>query len=163
MPTPLKTTPNMRKHLTKAELTARQNAESEQSPKDKSAANQVNIVAPAWLSDEARKIFNWQKRKLRNQNVLDPADADLLGLYADAVARYHASLFELVGPLVDPRSSAVAQAWSRLALSYAEKLGIGPNARARLAKKKAEGQAISPMAALLSDVENYVNDDGDEQ
>ena len=162
MPTPLKTTSNMRKHLTKAELTARQNAESEQAPKQKSASNRVNIVAPAWLSDEARKIFNWQKRKLRDQNVLDPADADLLGMYADAIARYQASLYELVGPLVDPRSSTVAQAWSRLALSYAEKLGIGPNARARLAKKKAESQPVDPMADLLSDVENYVND-GDEQ
>ncbi len=155
MPTPLKTTPNMRKHLTKAELTARQNAESQQAPNQK---KRVSIIAPAWLSDEARKIFDWQKRKLRDQGVLDPADADLLGLYADAIARYQASLHELVGPLVDPRSSAVAQAWSRLALSYAEKLGIGPNARARLAKKKAESQPVDPMAALLSDVENYVND-----
>jgi phage terminase small subunit len=162
MPTPLKTTPNMRKHLTKAELTARQNAESEQAPKQKSASKQANIVAPAWLSDEARKIFNWQKRKLRNQGVLDPADAELLGMYADAVARYNASLYELVGPLVDPRSSTVAQAWSRLALGYAEKLGIGPNARARLAKKKAEAPPADEMADLLSGVTEFVNH-GDEQ
>jgi P27 family predicted phage terminase small subunit len=162
MPTPVKRLPNMRKHLTKAEKAARSAAESSIEGKAR-----VRITAPDWLSEGARKIFESTKRKLRGLDLLEPVDADLLALYADAVSRYHDSLYELIGPLVDPRSSTVAQAWSRLALSYAEKLGIGPNARARLAKKKAENnQPVDPMAALLGEVNDSLNEpemNGDEQ
>lgn len=149
MPTPLKTTENMRKHLTKAERQARQAAESSVS------RPRVRIQAPAWLSDDARKIFEATKRRMKALQILDSSDADLLALYSDAIVRYKAAIQDL-GIL--PANAQVAQSWSRLALSYAEKLGISATGRARLAKKKVENKP-SEFETILDDVNEFVNSD----
>ena len=150
MPTPPKTTENMAKHLTTAERNARQLAES-QLKRNK----RVYIKAPAWLGDDARVVFERTKAKLRGLEILDDVDADVLALYADAVAKYQQTIKEIKPD--DMKSILAAQAWSRLALSFAEKLGISPNARARLAKKRTEQQAPDDLEQLLSDVSEYVN------
>ena len=143
MPTPLKNTPNMRKHFTKAERAARESAEASlQRP------TRVAIHAPRWLSDEARKVFDYTKRRMKPLKLLDNVDADLLAMYADAVVNYKDA--------VDVKDK---QAWSRLALSYAEKMGISPTGRARLAKKTAEQQQADEFESLLDEVEEFVNGD----
>ncbi len=155
MPTPYKTTENMTKHLTVAERDARQAAERELR-----RGRRPTLKAPAWLSEDALKIFDTTKRRLRDFSILESSDADLLALYSDALSRYQEAVKSLDGgpdSQYDSKAVAAAQAWSRLALSYAEKLGISATGRARLARKKAEQQAPDDMEQLLQDVTNYVN------
>jgi phage terminase small subunit len=150
MPTPHKTTENMRKHLTKAELAARQGAES-----GLRREKRVVLHVPKWLGDDARKIFEATRRRLKGLQILDPADADLLALYSDAVWRYR-EIMETGAP-ADMKEITAAQAWSRLALSYAEKLGISASARARLARRKTEAAPPDDMDLILDGVTEYVN------
>jgi len=142
MPTPTKNTPNMRKHLTKAERASRETAE-----KELERATRVSIHAPKWLSEEARKVFEATKRRVKGLKLLDNMDADLLALYSDAVVKYQKE-----------EEIRDKQAWSRIVLQYAEKLGISPTARARLAKKTAERRQVDEFEALLDDVEEFVNE-----
>jgi phage terminase small subunit len=141
MSTPNKTTPNMRKHLTKAERAARESAE-----KELARQTRVTIHAPKWLSVEARKIFDSTKHRMRGLKLLDNIDADLLALYSDAIAHYRTE-----AEVKDK------QAWSRIALSYAEKLGISASSRARLAKKRAEQTTPDELEQLFDDVKEFVN------
>ena len=151
MPTPHKITENMRKHLTRAELKARQGAEGELRRKKR-----VVLHVPKWLDPEARKIFEVTRRRLKGLQILDPADTDLLALYSDAVHRYQ-KMMEVLGPESDAKDIAAAQAWSRLALSYAEKLGISASARARLARRKAEVAPKDEFEQLLDEAADSVN------
>lgn len=141
MPTPHKTTPNMRKHLTKAERAARESAEGKLKRK-----HRVVVRAPEWLGLEARAVFESTKRRMRGLGLLDNVDAELLAIYSDAVIRYSTE-----------EDVQDKQAWARLVASYAEKLGISPAARARLAKKAAEKVAPDELEQLLDEVTEFVN------
>lgn len=141
MPTPLKNTQNMAKHLTRAERAARVQAEQ-----GVERATRVTIHAPTWLSEEARKVFDYTKRRMKGLKLLDNVDGDLLGLYSDAVVHYK-----------DEPEVRDKQAWSRIVLQYAEKLGISPTARARLAKKTAEKRYEDEFEQLLDEVDEFVN------
>ena len=121
MPTPLKTTENMRKHLTKSEREARQGAEA-----SLQREKRAYLKAPEWLTAEAKRVFEDTRRRLRGLKLLDTADVDLLAMYSDAIARYQSSVKE-IGTTIG--GAQVAQAWSRVALSYADKLGLSPTAR----------------------------------
>lgn len=141
MPTPHKTTDNMRKHLTKSERVARESAEKAYQRKHRTV-----IKAPAWLDEDELKVFDATKRRMRGLNLLDNVDADMLGLYSKAVVRAHKE-----------EDVQDQQAWFRIVASYAEKLGISPAARARLAKKAAEQAAPDDLEQLLDEVSEYVN------
>lgn len=141
MPTPHKSTDNMKKHLTKKEKQARQAAE-----KKLQRGTRVVIRTPDWLGEEARKIFEQTKRRMRGLELLDNVDADLLAMYSDAVVNYQ-----------NEREIREKQAWSRIVLSYAEKLGISPSARARLAKKKSEQPAPDDFEQLLQEAADSSN------
>jgi len=140
----------MHKHLTKAELAARQTAEG-----GLRREKRVVLHVPKWLRPEARKIFEATRRRLRGLEILDPADVDLLALYSDAIFRYR----ELIGAAhpADTKEITAAQAWSRLALSYAEKLGISASARARLARRKADAAPKDEFELLLDEAADSAN------
>jgi len=160
MPTPLKTSENIRKHLTNAERAARQHAEGELQ-----RAKRPQLRCPKWLDDDARKIFEETKHRLKGLQLLDNADVEMLGIYCDAVAKYRAaskmltSLDEKGLPLAGEDDIKACQSWARLIASYAEKMGLTPTARARLAKRKAEHGPVDPLEQLLDDVTEYVNTD----
>ncbi len=141
MPTPHKTTENMRKHLTKAERATRESVEKRLERK-----HRVVVKAPEWLEADARAVFESTKRRMRGLALLDNVDAELLAIYSDSVIRYSEA--------IDVQDK---QAWARLVASYAEKLGISPAARARLAKKAAEKVAPDDLEQLLDDVTEFVN------
>jgi len=109
----------------------------------------ILIRTPDWLSDDAKKIFENTKRRMRGLGLLDNVDADLLALYSDAIVQYQK----------DDQEIREKQAWSRVVLSYAEKLGISPSARTRLAKKSAENLPPDDLEQLLDDVTDFVNGD----
>jgi P27 family predicted phage terminase small subunit len=162
MPTPPKTYENIKKHLTNAERDARQRAEGALK-----RAKRPQLRCPKWLDDDAREIFMETKKRLKGLELLDNADVELLGIYCDAVSKYRAASKVLAsldenGILVaDKDEIAACQSWARLVAGYAEKLGLTPTARARLAKRKAERGPTDPLEQLLDDVTDFVNTDMD--
>lgn len=153
MPTPLKHTRNMRKHLTNAERESRERAEGALE------RGKAQLRPPTWLGDTARKIFQTTKRRLHHYDLLEAVDIDMLAMYADALARYQDAIQGL-GLDADVKSVQAAQAWSRIALTYADKLGFSQTARARLARRKAMEEPKDEMESLLDDVNLYLNGDG---
>ena len=151
MSTPLKHSQNMTKHLTKAERRARQAAEA-----SLQAGKRVYLRAPDWLSVEAKQIFNNTKKRLKGFDLLEAVDIDLLAQYADALARYQASVKKL-NEFSETKEVQACQAWSRIALTYAEKLGFSQNARMRIARKRAQVEEKDELEQLLDDVSDYVN------
>ena len=142
----------MKKHLTKAELQARKAAES-----GLEQGKRVRIDAPDWLGEEALKIFKSTRRRLKNYDLLELVDIDLLAIYADAVARYQAAVKALM-VISSTEDIKTAQAWSRIAKTYADKLGFSQTARARLARKKAKAVETDELENFFDDVEDSLND-----
>lgn len=80
--------------------------------------------------------------------VLDKVDEDVLGSYCDAVTKYQDAnrLIDIEGytevnaqgNMVVSAYVKMAQSYSRLILSYSNKLGLNAESRARLAKKSAD-------------------------
>jgi len=165
MPTPPKTLENIKKHLTNAERAARQQAEGEVT-----RHYRPQLRCPKWLDVDARQIFEETKKRLKGLQLLDNSDVEMLGIYSDAVAKYQAASKWLT--VVDDQGVLnfteedvkACQSWARLVASYAEKLGLTPTARARLAKRKAEREPADPLEQLLDmdEVTDFVNN-GNEQ
>jgi len=163
MPTPPKTYVNIKKHLTNSERAARLNAEGELK-----RIKRPQLRCPKWLDQDARKIFEETKKRLKGLQLLDNADVEMLGIYCDAVAKYRAAsqmlarLDEKELPLAGEDEIKSCQSWARLIASYAEKMGLTPTARARLAKRKAEHGPMDPLEQLLDDVTDYVNNENEQ-
>ena len=117
-------------HLTKAQRSARRRAEEQLRPADPG-----KMQAPAWLSEEAKKIFTFTKKRLLALGLLDSIDRDLLAGYSNSVIQVRDS---------DGRDQ---QSWTKIMLACAGELGLGAPARARLAYKKSlyEKQPDDPM------------------
>lgn len=141
------------KHWTDAEIAARLKAAGRLKRKEK-----VVINAPDWLSSGALFIWNRVVNDASKLELLDNLDTDVLAVYCDAVDRYQ-TLSEMLSRTGKPKKSTVSngeskddeddgpifddivkqmQAWARIMSNYADKLGFTPQARARLAKKRAE-------------------------
>lgn len=126
------------KHWTKKEIEARQAADEMVTRKTR-----VNMRAPIWLGDEAKEVWKKVRKKAAGMDLLDNLDAEVLAMYCDAVVQYQDAQknFRDKPPLeaID-RNQAIRniQSWSRLVLTYAEKLGFTPTGRARLVKKRAD-------------------------
>lgn len=89
---------------------------------------------------------------------MDTIDAELLGIYADAVSHYRAAS-ELINkvdekglPVATDETVKACQAWARIVSTYAEKLGLSPTSRARIAKRKAEEPPMDAMERLLNNL-----------
>jgi P27 family predicted phage terminase small subunit len=141
------------KHWTKDQVERRKAAA--QKTKRKSP---VKLKMPVWLDDEARQVWKKTLKEMAEFEVLDNVDADVLATYCDAVVRYRELTFkirengyisigatgaETVSPYVKAQ-----QAYARIMLQYSDKLGLNANARARLAKKKAD-EGMDPNADLF--------------
>lgn len=130
------------KHWTLAEVESRQAAAGQTRRRTR-----VTLKPPDWLSADALAVWKSVKKKLKDIELLDNLDTDLLAIYCDAVAQYQAASKELrippgdegyITPLVREDRTKQCQAWARIVSQYAEKLGLSPAGRARLAKRKAE-------------------------
>lgn len=169
MPTPPKALDSMNKNLTQAERLAREQAEEGVIP-DRGRA--VRLERPAIMAGNAAAGRYWKKVLTRMEGlvILDDLDSDALGVYCVMMARYEQqcrllamAMRELKGAGDDPE--AVTEAVSRLdtvsgkmqslernILQYAEKLGLTPSGRIRLAQKRAEqAAAADPDGDLFGD------------
>lgn len=95
----------------------------------------VRLRMPAWLDDAASAVWKKTLRDMAGLEILDKVDEDLLGIYCDAVARQRDAAIQ---GRDDVEWAKQAQSYARIIISYADKLGLNPNSRARLAKKIAD-------------------------
>lgn len=163
MPTPISTVENMTKHLTNEEKAAREAAE--QALKRET----VNLKKPKFVSGAAAKLWDQTIDRMVGLDLLDDLDSEVLGLYCDQVARRNEqeklrrklmrtiakcqedeteqllSLLEQADKLA--RSVAALE---RQILQYADKLGLTPSGRFRIARKRAEMSLSDPDEDLFA-------------
>lgn len=117
------------KHYTKTEIEKRQNAE------EKIKRAEVVLKTPAFLKEKscaaALKIWKEIIKEGKEIELFDNVDARILANFC----RYQA-LFEDEAVKIFPDKKKLDM-YGKQALSYAEKLGLTPTARARLVVKRA--------------------------
>lgn len=164
MPTPPKSMDNMRKNLTAQEREARELAEDGVIP---DRGREVRLEKPAMMAKNTVAARYWKKvlERMEGLLILDDLDSDALGVYCMMLARYEAQckllsdLSKLLKEMDDPDSKEVAglleqldsisgkmQSLERNILQYAEKLGLTPSGRVRLAQKRAAAAAAGADA-----------------
>lgn len=155
---------NIRKHLTNAEKQARLMEQNSMS------REKVKLSAPKYIKDDDVANGYWKTtiKRMKTLTLLDDLDSETLAMYCQILSRrdmlsagwregmgaatqYEDPLMKLgaIGALDEMLRRLEAQ--ERLALQYAEKLGLTPSGRVRLAKKRAEERAIDPDADLYGD------------
>lgn len=133
------------KHWTKDEVESRAQAEEQASRKTR-----VRMKPPDWLAENPEALRVWKEiiRKLKGIELLDNLDTELLAVYCDAIVTYREFSKRLTNPARIPDDGEkpapiddlikATQAQARIVATFADKLGLTPGGRARLAKKKAE-------------------------
>lgn len=169
MPTPPKSVDNMTKNLTDAERQTREQAEAGVLP---NRGRESNLERPAIMTKNATACRYWKKilERMDGLVILDDLDSDALGVYCVMMARYEQQcrLLSMVSKQIkdikgDPEqlTDAVAkvdaisgkmQSLERNILQYAEKLGLTPSGRVRVAQKRAAAaEAREPDGDLFGD------------
>ena len=124
---------NQTKHLTNAEKAARQAAEEAYLPNRKAKLKMPEAVK----ADKAAASY-WRSilKRMEGTGILDDLDAEILGIYCLGLSRRD-QLTE-IKPLLTLQKQLLA---------YADKLGLTPESRVRLARKRAaqETEAIDPL------------------
>lgn len=158
MPTPPKALDNMSKNLTDEERQLRERAEKGVIP---DRGRESRMEKPAIMAKNAAAGRYWKKILARMDGlvILDDLDSDALGVYCVMMARYEtqcrlltqaARLVKAAGDDPEAVESAVSkldtvsgkmQSLERNILQYAEKLGLTPSGRVRLAQKRAQAAA----------------------
>ena len=154
MPTPTKALDNMTKNLTDEERQFREQAEAGVIP---DRGRESKLEKPAIMTKNPAAGRYWRKvlERMDGLVILDDLDSDTLGVYCVMLARYETQcrlLAQASKSLKDAEGNpeAVADAVSKLdtlsgkmqslernILQYAEKLGLTPPGRVRLAQKRA--------------------------
>lgn len=158
MPTPPKALENMSKNLTDEERQLRERAEDGVIP---DRGRESNMERPAIMAKNTAAGRYWKKVLERMQGlvILDDLDSDALGVYCVMMARYESQckvLSQVTKQLKDAKGdpekvadvvskldtvSGKMQSLERNILQYAEKLGLTPSGRVRLAQKRAQAAA----------------------
>lgn len=170
MPTPPKPVENMTKNLTEEERQLREQAEKGVLP-DRGRTSKLE--KPAIMTRNAAANRYWRKvlDRMDGLAILDDLDSDALGVYCVMMARYEQQCRLLTAAFrslkdAEGAPEAVADAVSKLdtlsgkmqsvernILQYAEKLGLTPAGRVRLAQKRAAAaaEAKDPDGDLFGD------------
>ena len=154
MPTPAKALDNMSKNLTDEERQLREQAEAGVMP---DRGRESKLEKPAIMTKNPAAGRYWRKvlERMDGLVILDDLDSDALGVYCVMMARYETQcrlLAQAAKALKsaedDPEAVEAAaarldavsgkmQSLERNILQYAEKLGLTPSGRVRLAQKRA--------------------------
>ena len=170
MPTPAKALDNMSKNLTDEERRLREQAEAGVMP---DRGRESKLEKPAIMTKNPAAGRYWRKvlERMDGLVILDDLDSDALGVYCVMMARYETQCRLLAQAAKALKSAednpeAVEAAAARLdavsgkmqslernILQYAEKLGLTPSGRVRLAQKRAAAAAESkdPDGDLFGD------------
>lgn len=120
------------KHWTAEQVAARVDAAAEFE-----RADAADLVPPAWLNAAALTVWAETIKNADGVKLLDKLDTDTLAIYCDAVAQLRKNASKKRRTVVD---ITLQQAWARIILQYADRLGLTPAARARLIKKAADAK-----------------------
>lgn len=122
------------KHWTQAEVDARAKAAEALERGD-----DASLVPPIWLGKDALEIWNKKVAEVKGlkggDELLDVLDGEVLALFCDAVSRYMKISSKKRLSMDDHK---LLQTYQLRILSYSERLGFTPGARARLVKKRSE-------------------------
>lgn len=135
---------NSRKHLTNAEKEARAAAE-------KAVSRQtIRLTPPKYLKEDEDAFDYWKKtvKRMRGISLLDDVDTEMLAIYCQLLSRRDLLVTRFAEVRSDENLKNL-QAQERIIVQYADKLGLTPNGRARLAKKRAEERTVDPNADLF--------------
>ena len=143
MPANVATVENMTKHMSKQDRQDR--VEQEQ----KLSRDCVRLKSPKRIRDNKPALAYWKNTidRMRGISLLDDVDIDMLAVYCECMARRDelSNQFGTI-PYINTKDKTNAlislQQQEKLVLSYAEKLGLTPAGRARLAKKRAQERPI---------------------
>lgn len=158
MPTPPKALENMNKNLTGEERQLREQAEEGVIP---DRGRKSRMEKPAIMTKNAAAGRYWKKvlERMDGLVILDDLDSDALGVYCVMMARYETQcrLLSMASKSLNDAGGdpeAVAEAVSKLdtisgkmqslernILQYADRLGLTPSGRVRLAQKRAQAAA----------------------
>ena len=149
MPKAAKTLDNMSKNLTKAERSAREEAEAAVMPE----RTAVKLKPPAYVRSDKVAAKYW--RGMDGISLLDDLDTEILAVYCSMLSRRDATQAMFASLLKESEAdeldgeSRVAilgkmdglmvklQGQERSILQYADKLGLTPSGRVHLARKRA--------------------------
>ena len=170
MPTPAKALDNMSKNLTEEGRQLREQAEAGVMP---DRGRESRLEKPAIMTKNPAAGRYWRKvlERMDGLVILDDLDSDALGVYCVMMARYETqcrlltqAAKALKSAKDDPEAVEAAaarldavsgkmQSLERNILQYAEKLGLTPSGRVRLAQKRAAAAAESkdPDGDLFGD------------
>ena len=163
----VKRSDNLEKHLTKAEKEARQAAEADFLP-DRPA----QLKPPKGLKAKdpaAHRYWTSIVKRMEGLGILDDLDGEVLAVYCTTLSRRDSmqdlsramvsqveettsakDKLEMMGQ-IDSRMSRL-NATEKQLLSYADKLGLTPESRIRMARKQAaQTGAADPNADLFGD------------
>lgn len=158
MPTPAKALDNMSKNLTEEGRQLREQAEAGVMP---DRGRESRLEKPAIMTKNPAAGRYWRKvlERMDGLVILDDLDSDALGVYCVMMARYETqcrlltqAAKALKSAKDDPEAVEAAaarldavsgkmQSLERNILQYAEKLGLTPSGRVRLAQKRAAAAA----------------------
>ena len=158
MPTPVKALENMSKNLTDEERQLREQAEEGVIP-DRGRESRMEEPAIMTKNPAARRYWRKVLERMEGLVILDDLDSDALGVYCVMMARYETQCRLLAQAAKDLKTAREApeaveaaaakldavsgkmQSLERNILQYAEKLGLTPSGRVRLAQKRAQAAA----------------------
>lgn len=165
MPGNVKSADNLSKHLTRAEAEAREAAERELMP-DRG----LDASPPKSLTKDTAGTRYWKTilARMEGYAILDDLDREMLAVYCGALSRRDdlqklcRVLMTAAGKETDPQAQlelferldglmGKLQAHEKTLLSYADKLGMTPEARVRLARKRAAQVEAGPDDDLFGD------------
>ena len=160
MPTPSKLTENMDKNLTTQEREARTQAEQDVIP---DRGGQVELKPPPIMTGIPGALGFWKRtlERMEGLAILDNLDSDALGVYCVMMARYkqQCTLLNQASKALKEAGKDLEQVESALGkidavsakmttlektiLQYADKLGLTPSGRVRLAQRRAAAAAAA--------------------
>lgn len=155
----VKTSENLAWHLTKAEIAAREDAEAAMMPDRGFSAR-----PPGSLNKDAAGKRYWDSvvKRMEGFAILDDLDREMLAIYCGALSRRDdlqklcRELMTRAGKEKDPQARldlvekldglmSKLQNHEKTLLTYADKLGMTPEARVRLARKQAARAAEAQL------------------
>ena len=140
MPTPAKDPAKLTGHWTNEQIAARKEAQQQLERRF------VRLTAPDSVKADSVALEHWTAtvKRMKGITLLDNVDIDMLAVYCLGLSR-------LAQLRIDERNARaegddyslnntikLIQAQERIVLTYAEKLGLTPAGRVRLAKQRAE-------------------------
>ena len=167
MPTAPKRAENQSKHLTKTEIEAITAAEQDVFPD----REPVELDKPAKMIKGNKAAIDYWKAivsRMSGLKILDDLDCEILAVYCSMLARYDktaalrkkldkVNFSQMSGNEWNKFLSAILgldakqQALEKNLLTYAEKLGLTPTGRARLAAKRVDAIEADPYDDLFGD------------